>query len=394
MDESKLRAEWERKLSVREPELLDELWKEFSDSGELEYAKSMPETGLQDMVDSAKVRIKYWRLGKKSAPSPNEGRGGNAGRDSITVPREVLPVSSSYGGWDRSDAFSEYLIMKAADQPFVKGFRREVVGPRRLLTEEALEFIRSPAAAHLPASWFRKHRVPMVGHAAAVGIKESGSDKNGPYSVIEISVKPAGVTKQLKVRSRHYEELAFPGEGGYFQRVKVLPWSVLGELLKLVKRLTDIYPWPEEMVSWFVLRGMGISVLPMDMWVESRDNEDFTYATVNLKVEPWVSAEEVRTSFLYAQKLILGRKKRNLSERNVAVFFFVVGHRNPVGPDMPWWSGEDNVERPIWSKLCELWNQEHPQGHDWHYKEWRNFQRDYARTKKTLVHPNYNLSVR
>jgi hypothetical protein len=64
------------------------------------------------------------------------------------------------------------------------------------------------------------------------------------------------------------------------------------------------------MASWFVLTGMGISVLPMEMWVESRDNEDFTYATVNLKVEPWVSAGEVRTSFLYAQKLILGRKKR------------------------------------------------------------------------------------
>jgi hypothetical protein len=343
------------------------------------------------LIDNARERIKYWRLGRRSTLSPEEER--TPRRDSIIVSQDALPVSSRYD-WDRSDAFSQYLLMKVAGEPFVEEYRRGVLGQPGLLTEEARELARSPAAAYFPASWFRKHRVPVVGHSATVELKESERDRNGLYYIVDVYAEPPGAASRLKVRPQRFQEFAFPGEDGFMQRVRVLPWSVLGELLALGKLLVRSYPWSETMATWFVLTGEGQTVLPMDAQLEALDNEGFTYATVNLKVEPWVPADDVRRSYLSIQRRILGRKKRNPSERNVAVFFFVVGHCNPRGPERPWWSGEGGSKRPTWSTLCDLWNREHPERHRWHYKDWRNFQRDYGRAKKILVNPTYNLPGR
>ena len=130
MNKAELRVRWEERVSVQDKEVLDAIWQDFENSGDVDYALNEPETGLEDLVLDAENRLKYWRLGRGYAKP--------AGRSA----RTPAVVELSDYEEECAETASLYLAKKAASLPEVRRFRQERFGGKLLTTEEAEEFLR------------------------------------------------------------------------------------------------------------------------------------------------------------------------------------------------------------------------------------------------------------
>ena len=78
--------------------------------------------------------------------------------------------------------------------------------------------------------------------------------------------------------------------------------------------------------------------------------------------------------------------------RKLAVFRFVTEQTKVCG------------EQPSWQALFERWNEEYPEGHEWHYADassfgshkspWYTFQRDYRDTRRVVMEPDHYFPSR
>jgi hypothetical protein len=105
---------------------------------------------------------------------------------------------------------------------------------------------------------------------------------------------------------------------------------------------------------------------------------------ITVTAEPWVSPEDVRRKFVTMRNIWFWTETP--SKRRVELVGFVTGfcegyyneeHCRPGllrGPDWPGWRG-----------VMEQWNQRYPPGHDWHYRDVRNFRRHSHQAFKALT---------
>jgi hypothetical protein len=70
------------------------------------------------------------------------------------------------------------------------------------------------------------------------------------------------------------------------------------------------------------------------------------------------------------------------SMRRLALFHFVVQHSQGVQQ-----IHTVGLETPAWRHLLRMWNEEHPAGDPWHYRDVRNFRRDFLEAFHSLVDP-------
>jgi hypothetical protein len=68
------------------------------------------------------------------------------------------------------------------------------------------------------------------------------------------------------------------------------------------------------------------------------------------------------------------------SERRLALFEFVMKH-----PEVRVLGEGQRPKVPSWRKLLHLWNQQHPDGDEWHYPDPRNFSRDFGKAFDLIV---------
>src|SRR5215216_6638304 len=130
MNKAELRGRWEERVRMKDKGVLDAIWQDFEDSGDVDYALNEPETGLEDLVLDTENRLKYWRLGRDHAKP--------VGRSA----RTAMDVELSDYEKECAQTASLYLAKKAASSPKVRRFRQEMFGGTLLTTEEAKEFLR------------------------------------------------------------------------------------------------------------------------------------------------------------------------------------------------------------------------------------------------------------
>jgi hypothetical protein len=164
--------------------------------------------------------------------------------------------------------------------------------------------------------------------------------------------------------------------------------SVLDELRKVSTELSSLcQPWDEAQAAWFTLTGEAPPVSGVRGRAHFTQTAAVNYGNTILIVEPWVSADSVRKAYLDLQKQVLGRKNRSISERNLAVFRFVVTETLALMPRAQMWR-LPSVRFPSWRELCKRWNEQVKQ--EWRYEDTRYFRRDYTRASKLIVRPRYN----
>ncbi len=96
-----------------------------------------------------------------------------------------------------------------------------------------------------------------------------------------------------------------------------------------------------------------------------------------LTVEPWVPPETVKKYYQEIRHSVMGGSG-SVRDRTLAVFRFVVSHMEVKGT---------NLTVPNLKRLAELWNEEYPEGHNWHFSSYRDFNKSYHRGREAIAFP-------
>ncbi len=315
-------------------------------------------------------------------------------------------------------------------------FRDDVLGGL-LSPEQARTFVTSPAVRSFQRRRFNEWGTPPVGHKATVVRTDADVEgfKWGPNfsdfikfgfrpwidRFIEVYVEPPGITKNvlygsnnirvpegLRVDDRYFfyesdEEdeyvrelpesvIRYPWKDRVYE-VKALPNSLLDELLGLSNALAGVYGWKQEDALWFVLTGKTPQVSPLEVSASLLTGYDHSPPvwTITLEVRPWVGVETVKKAYqeIVRQMLRGDSSKNKKTEKKLALFRFVVEQTKAHG------------KRPNWPILFEQWNEEYPEGHEWHYKKakypkspWDSFRRALDDVEKAMMHPRHHFPKR
>jgi hypothetical protein len=290
----------------------------------------------------------------------------------------------------RAQAFSLYLAKLANEDPEVKQFRREVLGDEAFTSEEEAEaLIYSPAAALFSSAWFKEYEVPLLGHTAqVVELKRLSS---GWPRRVRGTVKIAWGGRELVSPFEGSVLSSDPFERGLVgsESISALMGSVISQLLQVDEHLRERFPWSplhRDMlqVPMFVLRGRVPWVEPIRAALPQGSPD--LYETVSITVWPWVPAEDVASLYERVRKEL--NPTPNTSSKRLAIFTFMMKRPEVKVPA--------EGERPIvrdWRKFMCSWNEQHPEGHEWHYKDVdedgkpdpRNFRRDFVKAYDQIV---------
>jgi len=339
VNEAVLRARWEERVTTKNQKVLDKLWQDLKDERYVDDALREPEIGLEDLVQEAETRLKYWRLGG--------GRKKPVGR-SVRIPVEV---ELDHYEKECAETAALYLAKKAASLPEVRRFRQERLGGKLLTTEEVDEFLRGELLREEPDDLHSPSELNWTWSAFV--------DDMGLVELLEFVVPTDRASRGL------WRELLFPYEGsdGWMVSRKTLTENYSEFCLYLAA----IFPWHPYDAARFLLTGERPEVVPLELSYNRHSR------VITLNFAPWISEKTLRKAYRKCQTVVQGGDNRRMKERTLAVMRFVTEHT------------DDEGNRPSWSQLTELWNEQHPG--EWRFKDRFGLRKAYLRAEEELAGP-------
>jgi hypothetical protein len=330
-------------------------------------------------------------------------RAGSEGDELAAVPADAFLSALEREKWR---LISDALARRAAQDPIVGLFRKNVFEDRRLTPEEAEAFFVSPAIRFLHRRHFPAHRIPYASHRAelrgweadwipAPSWEQVYSNPTFVYDTLDVNrewyyrcravvwVEPPGVeldaeflaNDPAEVRHVPYLPERFGFETGkpdpFPQMPKMFPQSVADQLLLLAEHIRGQVPWEVWEAAWFVVTGERPLLQPLRVSTLTPVAELARRGEVALRAEPGVSGESVLRAYRQMQRELLGYEPRRLKERTLKLFEFVFQQREPSAP-----------VKPTWKAMMDAWNRIHP---EWSYRDVRVFHRDVQRVEHALM---------
>lgn len=347
------------------------LWKKLAEDVKEVLNPDLPED-KEGLLGLARNELNYAR-------SITRKTGNGAGS---TVERHDTQLSPDNPAQARAEALSLYWCKLAGAERKVEAFRRGVLGGQAVEPSEARQLLRSPAAAHLPASAFEQKGIPIIGHTAELLEQQESAPFEHPYVLrASLEITWAGgecrSTPRLRGGGRPPPLEFWDGEEAF--QVRALPLSVLGRLYDVAENLAHHYPWEPSQAAWFVLTDEAPFVSPLSAHISGPDTY-LNYGTITITAAHWLP-EKVVSDF-YSELKAKRHPAQTTSARRLAVFRFVVERSTGVVDPH-----RASLQAPSWRSLKELWNQEHPSGEPWHYTDVRNFRRDFNEAFHSMVNP-------
>ena len=151
--------------------------------------------------------------------------------------------------------------------------------------------------------------------------------------------------------------------------------SVLGELQKLCQRLAKWHPLTEELAAYLVLCGGTVQLPSLHGRVNNTHNAKvgaygYDHSTITLTVASWVSPEQVRQEYAKLRAQASAKNTyRSKSDRNIAVFRFVMERASPFPPKDLVPGTRGTFEFVPWGKMVKEWNKPPPDGHKWRFDQ-------------------------
>src|SRR5215216_5395023 len=320
--------------------VLDELWHDLKDERYVaDYALSEPETALEDLVQEAETRLKYWRIGRG-----HEKPVGRSARTAVEV--ELEPYEK-----ECAETVSLYLAKKAATSPKVKRFRQERLGGKLLTTEEAEEFLRGELLKDLPDDL---HSLSRLDQSFIAEVDVMGLEQLLDFTVPIDRWPAVGLSQHL----------LFPHEGSDGRIVS--HERIAKNYSDLCLYLAAIFPWDPYDAARFLLTGERPEVVPLELSY-NRNRRVFT-----LNFAPWISEKTFRRAYRKCHKAVQGGDNRRMKERTLAVMRFVTEHTDDEGRRLR-----------SWSQLTDLWNEQHPG--EWSFKDRFGLRKAYLRAEEELA---------
>ena len=260
---------------------------------------------------------------------------------------EVQPPQSDGYEADRAQTLGEFLELEVEAEPRVLAWRRDCWGLSEPRTpREAYELVEKEDFRDLVS-----------------GLEDLTSDASQPSGSLQF----------------------YGSEPGQLHNVDFYKGSSLERLKTISEELrAELFPyWTQPEVSWVVVTGkVRRAPICLTAEIDGFSNQHLTYGTINLKVEPWITGDVVLRAYQHLQALVLPRRPRALSERNLAMTRFVMEHlRHVVTGER---EGSKAPPKVSWRRLMARWNEEHE---EWAFQDERNFSRDCRRTIKAVTRP-------
>jgi hypothetical protein len=381
---------------IKDSAYVDDLWEEFG----ADYDNNRKDKDrLEEVWGVIGREVRSYKIGRARGRTERE-------RDRTTrnerFDEEHVTIRPPGGAYEvaRAKAVSEYVAKVASTDTVTIRYRERVLG-RTLAAHKAERFLFSPVAASVRASIgprVKPRRVSFLDYE----IGEQAEDDSGHYRVLRYN--HAG--RDLETRLRPV--LQVPGRGGSFMvypgdTVSPDEWwqnipdqnadvllpirsgdsvvaksnSALDLLMKQADKLFHRYLLEPAEAAWLILTGEPPKPKYMSASLTSLSTDDLSRAALTLTLEPWVSPDKV-TSYIrdIRQSILHGAGSK---ARTVEVFRFVVAHTEVE---------ETTLEKiPRWRHLCELWNEEYPEDHRWHFADYRDFRTAYIRGRDAIALP-------
>lgn len=405
-DELDLRV-WLAK-QLKKPDVPNPLWDTLVDEEYVEEALGDFSFGRDDLLEKAREKIRH------ACELADEWRGGGPlielGGEQVSGPvGGPLSIDSALTDYEeiRAQAFEEYLAKLAEGLPVVQNFRRRILGldSGTPTPEQARDLATSPALRFLSPSWFLTRDAPVLGSEVQIVGQEHRPWTEVPdFAHLIVHVELPDGRKELEriliKAGQQPDILVLPyGKGLETREVAVWPHSILGILRNVGSALAQGFTWEEDAAAWFVLTGELPSAPPLRASSERYGEDYFQHWTISMTAAPWISADTISRFYREFQRAHLGRNNRPLSERNVAVFRFVIGQLHPRyermdAPQSMQGGSRSMISKrmtslltgPSWRALLDLWNRTYP---EWRYKDVRLFHRDFDRAHRSISGSNY-----
>jgi hypothetical protein len=334
---------------------------------------------LRDKVrDEILARYRrYKRFVRETGGTLDDASKDGQERDS-TLLRAELPAGDPTAL--RAEALCLYWAKLAEADEGVRRFRKEALGSAAVSESAGRGLIHSPAAAVVNLEFLKRRQIPIVGHTAEFLRYEKANAFERPYwarATVRITW-PGGET----VANPRMEEPA-PMETLIFwdgeELVPIAPWrySFLRRLHGVATGLCGHYPWEPHDAAWLILTGEAPWAPPLTARVTGPDLIR-NHGTITITAAHWAPKDAV--SNFYAEVKSRVESAPTPSLRRLAVFRFVTERSSGITERFV-----SGLNTPSWRSLQSQWNEEYPPGHEWHYRDVRNFRRDFTKAFKSLT---------
>jgi hypothetical protein len=271
---------------------------------------------------------------------------------------------------------SKYYAKLAGEHERVIRFRADILGGRLLSEEDAVRFVRSPAAQHLSVSEFSTRGLDPANHVAEVIESERFQ---GPPFFQAIRICTSDGTKEAKLIrhvSNDWEMLPFDDPAfEMIQHIRTWRGSVLHDLYELGKDLSSWFAWQHDQATKFVLCGITPRINPLHVSITITSGIAGTRRTITLTAADWVSNETIGATYRPVQREVLGGDNRLEDEKGLTLFWFVEERRNP-----------DGKRKATWRALRDEWIRDYPR---WRIEDVRNFTQRYKDVRRALLYARH-----
>jgi hypothetical protein len=329
------------------------------------------------LVDSVREDIRaVANLGGDITPWTAPKQKGGSSVEGDLSPEEPIAL--------RAAALCVYWAKLAEADRNVRSFRTNVLGGATISSDEAGRFMTSTATALLRPETFARRGIPIVGHTANLDVTERSNPFESPHKIhgsLRLKWSTGEAVVQVKKEGPRPPEPMEVWTGS--EPILVAPWplSVLGQLRKAASKLAERYPWEMPAAAWFVLTDEPPWVPPLTATSSGPDLAK-NHGTITVRAAHWVPEEAVRQLYLRMK----GRMKPTptTSPRRLALFRFVTERSSGIN-ELDKGELVTGLVMPPWRGLQSEWNEQYPPSHKWHYRDVRNFRRDFTEASKLLV---------
>jgi hypothetical protein len=385
------------RYKLKDPDYVGHLWEEFG----ADYDNAGNSEKLrEELFYSIGERVASYRFGQSSKDRGDRQRDQSAGAGGFH--EEQLAIKWHPGSVEtaRAEAVSEYVAKVASMDTETIRYRDQVLG-RTLTAEEAKRFLSSPVAALVRAR-IRPRAKPQDVSYLDYELEEQAEDDSGPYRMLRYG--HAGRERETRLRpllqvpgrsdflvyagdaifadewwqqipDQHVDALLLPTHFDY--SVVAGSNSTLDVLMEQANKLVRRYLLEPAEAAWLILTGEPPKPKYMSASLSSLDIAHLSRAVLTLTVEPWVSPDNVKSYYQEIRQSVL--HGAGCKHRTVEVFRFVVAHTEIEESTL--------METPEWSRLCDLWNQEYPEDHPWHFSDYRDLRKSYTRGREAIAFP-------
>jgi len=276
--------------------------------------------------------------------------------------RRLFPVRKE-GNSSASETdviLSKLIAAEVSKLPFVKQFRREVLGEKLLQPDEIESWIQATKEKDGPPTQYVKIRAKKVNVTI---------DKDNWWP---LKIMPAFEADD--VIGIEHEFLSYPSKKEWAERVSINVDGILGRLKRTVHRIITFYcpAWQEAQTVAFVLTGQ-VPIIPRVRYSVNVTSSGGP-CWVTLKFDARIKPQDLAREYSKIRRKIMGNSHaKPLTKKHQELAVFAAEHKEGL----------------TWEKLMHKWNEKFPK---WAYKNYRLFCRDAIGAINRLLNGKVNYA--